>query len=65
LSSNRISRKANFDGIDVSKVANLHGTGMTWEFVDRLCATVKGKLVLKGIMTGEDPRRRCATAWKA
>jgi len=52
--ANEVTRKANFDGIDVSKVTNLYGTGMTWEFVDRLRATVKGKLVLKGIMTGED-----------
>ena len=54
--SNEVSRKANFNGIDVSKVTNLYGTGMTWEFVDRLRATVKGKLVLKGIMTGEDAK---------
>ena len=51
-----ISRKQNFAGIDISKVTNLYGTGMTWEFVDRLRGIVKGKLVLKGIMTGEDAR---------
>jgi 4-hydroxymandelate oxidase len=54
--ANEVSRKANFNGIDVSKVTNLYGTGMTWEFVDRLRATVKGKLVLKGIVTGEDAK---------
>jgi 4-hydroxymandelate oxidase len=54
--SNEVTRKANFNGIDVSKVTNLYGTGMTWEFVDRLRTTVKGKLVLKGIMTGEDAK---------
>jgi isopentenyl diphosphate isomerase/L-lactate dehydrogenase-like FMN-dependent dehydrogenase len=54
--ANEVTRKANFNGIDVSKVTNLYGTGMTWEFVDRLRATVKGKLVLKGIMTGEDAK---------
>jgi isopentenyl diphosphate isomerase/L-lactate dehydrogenase-like FMN-dependent dehydrogenase len=54
--ANEVVRKANFNGIDVSKVTNLYGTGMTWEFVDRLRATVKGKLVLKGIMTGEDAK---------
>jgi len=52
--TNEVSRKANFSGISVSKVTNLYGTGMTWEFVDRLREIVKGKLVLKGIMTGED-----------
>jgi len=54
--ANEVSRKANFFGLDVSKVTNLYGTGMTWEFVDRLRAIVKGKLVLKGIMTGEDAK---------
>lgn len=54
--TNEVSRKANFSDIDVSKVTNLYGTGMTWEFVDRLRGIVKGKLVLKGIMTGEDAK---------
>ena len=54
--ANEVSRKANFSGIDVSKVTNLYGTGMTWEFIDRLRGIVKGKLVLKGIMTGEDAK---------
>jgi isopentenyl diphosphate isomerase/L-lactate dehydrogenase-like FMN-dependent dehydrogenase len=54
--SNEVGRKANFDGIDVSKVTNLYGTGMTWEFIDRLRGIVKGKLVLKGIMTGQDAK---------
>jgi 4-hydroxymandelate oxidase len=54
--TNEVSRKANFSGIDVAKVTNLYGTGMTWEFIDRLRAIVKGKLVLKGIMTGKDAK---------
>ena len=54
--SNEVSRKANFNGIDVSKVTNLYDTGMNWEFVDRLRVMVKGKLVMKGIMTGEDAK---------
>jgi isopentenyl diphosphate isomerase/L-lactate dehydrogenase-like FMN-dependent dehydrogenase len=54
--ANEVKRKRNFDGIDVSKVTNLYGTGMTWEFVDRLRAIVKGKLLLKGIVTGEDAK---------
>jgi isopentenyl diphosphate isomerase/L-lactate dehydrogenase-like FMN-dependent dehydrogenase len=54
--TNEVSRKTNFADIDVSKVTNLYGTGMTWEFVDRLRGIVKGKLVLKGIMTGEDAK---------
>ncbi|WP_271899530.1 alpha-hydroxy acid oxidase [Candidatus Phyllobacterium onerii] len=54
--SNDVSRKANFSNIDVSKVTNLYGTGMTWEFVDRLRGIIKGKLVLKGIMTADDAK---------
>jgi len=54
--ANEVVRKRNFEGIDVSKVTNLYGTGMTWEFVDRLRAIVKGKLLLKGIVTGEDAK---------
>jgi len=52
--ANEVSRKTNFADIDVSKVTNLYGTGMTWEFIDRLRGIVKGKLLLKGIMTGAD-----------
>ncbi len=55
--ANEVSRKANFFDINVSKVTNLYGTGMTWEFVDRLRGTVKGKLLLKGIMSGEDAKQ--------
>jgi 4-hydroxymandelate oxidase len=54
--ANEVVRKANFFDIDVSKVTNLYGTGMTWDFVDRLRTIVKGKLVLKGIMTQEDAK---------
>jgi isopentenyl diphosphate isomerase/L-lactate dehydrogenase-like FMN-dependent dehydrogenase len=54
--ANEVSRKANFLDIDVSKVTNLYGTGMTWDFVDRLRGTMKGKLLLKGIMTGDDAK---------
>jgi len=52
--ANEVRRKPMFNDIDVSKVTNLYGTGMTWEFVHRLREAVKVKLVLKGIMTGED-----------
>ena len=54
--ANEVVRKANFFDIDLSKVTNLYGTGMTWDFVDRLRAIVKGKLVLKRIMTREDAK---------
>jgi 4-hydroxymandelate oxidase len=54
--ANEVRRKSNFNGIDVSKVTNLYGTGMTWEFIDRLRHIVKGRLIIKGIVTGEDAK---------
>lgn len=54
--ANEVSRKPMFDNIDVSKVTNLYGTGMTWDYVKRLRGIVKGKLVLKGIVTHEDAK---------
>lgn len=54
--ANEVGRKANFANIDVAKVTNLYGTGMTWDYVDRLRKIVKGKLLLKGIMTGDDAK---------
>ena len=52
--TNEVSRKPAFKDIDVSHVTNLYGTGMTWDFVKKLQDTTKAKVVLKGIMTGED-----------
>jgi isopentenyl diphosphate isomerase/L-lactate dehydrogenase-like FMN-dependent dehydrogenase len=54
---NEVSRKPMFDELDVSKVTNLYGTGMTWDYVKRLRGIVKGKLVLKGIVTHEDAKK--------
>jgi isopentenyl diphosphate isomerase/L-lactate dehydrogenase-like FMN-dependent dehydrogenase len=51
---NEVARKPMFNGIDVSHVTNLYGTGMTWDFVKRLRGATKLKLFLKGIMTPED-----------
>jgi isopentenyl diphosphate isomerase/L-lactate dehydrogenase-like FMN-dependent dehydrogenase len=52
--ANQVKRDPIFSGLDLSHVTDLYGTGMTWDFVDRLRNIVKGKLVLKGIMTPED-----------
>jgi isopentenyl diphosphate isomerase/L-lactate dehydrogenase-like FMN-dependent dehydrogenase len=52
--ANEVSRKPAFQGIDVSHVNNLYGTGMNWDFVAKLRGLTKAKVVLKGIMTGED-----------
>ena len=43
-----------FDGLDVSKVTGLYTPGLTWDFVKRLKDATKMKLVLKGIVGGED-----------
>jgi isopentenyl diphosphate isomerase/L-lactate dehydrogenase-like FMN-dependent dehydrogenase len=52
-----VSRKPMFSGIDVSHVGNLYGTGMTWDFVQKLRASTKMKVLLKGIMSADDARK--------
>ena len=54
---NEVSRKPAFNDLDVSRVTNLYGTGMTWDFVAKLRVATKAKVVLKGIMTGDDAAR--------
>lgn len=51
---NEVSRKPMFSGIDVSRVTNLYGTGMTWDFVKRLRGITRMPIFLKGIMGPED-----------
>jgi hypothetical protein len=48
-----VARRRSAQASDDS-VTNLCGAGMTWDFVLRLRGIVKGKVLLKGIMTGED-----------
>ena len=43
-----------FSGLDLSKAVRLTPTDWSWEFVDRLRALTKMKIVLKGIVTRED-----------
>ena len=43
-----------FAGLDVSKVNRLTPLAQTLEFIDKLRAIVKGRLIIKGIVTGED-----------
>lgn len=54
---NEVSRKPAFNDLDVSRVTNLYGTGTTWDFVAKLRAATKAKVILKGIMTGDDAAR--------
>jgi len=52
-----VSRKPMFDGLDVSKLPDVvEAHGLTWDFVDRLRARTRMKLVLKGIVAAEDAR---------
>lgn len=55
--AHEVSRKPMFDNLDVSRVTNLYGTGMRWDFVKRLRDSTRMKVVLKGIMTREDAIR--------
>ena len=50
------SRKPNFDGIDLAGVSGTVVTNLTWDLIKRLRDTVKGKLVLKGILAYEDAK---------
>lgn len=43
-----------YKGLDVSKVVGLAPAGITPDYLDRLRAVVKGKLIIKGVMEGAD-----------
>jgi len=43
-----------FNGVDVSRVTGLAPPDLTVDYLDRLRAQVKGKFIVKGIVTGED-----------
>jgi (S)-2-hydroxy-acid oxidase len=43
-----------FNGIDIARVTALAPPDLTVAYLDRLRAQVKGKLIVKGIVTGED-----------
>jgi 4-hydroxymandelate oxidase len=43
-----------FEGLDVSRVTGLAPPDLTIAFLDRLRALVKGRLIVKGVVTGED-----------
>ncbi len=52
--SGLVRRKPMFDGLDVSKVADLLPLDITWDFLKRLKDSTTMKLVVKGIVTRED-----------
>ena len=51
-----LSRKPNFDGLDISQLRTTAHAALTWDFIKRLRDTVKTKLLVKGLMTAEDAR---------
>jgi 4-hydroxymandelate oxidase len=72
-----VARRPNFDGIDLTGTTSVGAPNMNWDFIKRLRDTVKGKLLLKGILAHEDavlagqagidaipkPARRCLRYW--
>jgi isopentenyl diphosphate isomerase/L-lactate dehydrogenase-like FMN-dependent dehydrogenase len=51
-----LSSKPNFSGIELGGVNGTAVTNLTWDVVKRLRDTVKGKLLLKGILAFEDAK---------
>jgi len=49
-----VKRKPAYDGIDLTGVPNLQSANMTWDFIKRARDTTRMKIVIKGILTGED-----------
>jgi 4-hydroxymandelate oxidase len=43
-----------YAGLDMSRVRNLMPTSITWKYLDKLRKIVSVKLIVKGIVTGED-----------
>ena len=51
-----LSRKPNFEGIDVGGAAGTAAPNLTWDYLKRLRDTVATKIVLKGILAPEDAK---------
>ena len=49
-----LTRRAMYQGIDVSGLTNTQSSAMTWDFFKRLRDSTKMKIVLKGILAHED-----------
>jgi len=49
-----LTRRAMYQGIDVSGLTHTQSSAMTWDFLKRLRETTKMKIVLKGILAHED-----------
>ena len=53
-SAERAKKLPNYAGVDITGLTNMLSSNMDWDFVKRLRDTTKVKIVLKGILTGED-----------
>jgi 4-hydroxymandelate oxidase len=51
-----LSRKPNFEGIDLKGTAGTAAANLTWDYVKRLRDTIATKIVLKGILAPEDAK---------
>ena len=51
-----LARKPNFAGINLAGVSGTVVANLTWDLIKRLRDTVKGRLVLKGILAFEDAK---------
>ena len=49
-----LTRRAMYQGLDVSGLRNTQSSAMTWDFLKRLRDTTRMKIVLKGILAHED-----------
>ena len=49
-----LTRRAMFQGLDMSGLSNTQSSAMTWDFLKRLRDETKMKIVLKGILAYED-----------
>jgi 4-hydroxymandelate oxidase len=51
-----LTRRAMYQGLDVSGLRNTQSSNMTWDFMKRLRDTTKMKIVVKGILAHEDAK---------
>jgi isopentenyl diphosphate isomerase/L-lactate dehydrogenase-like FMN-dependent dehydrogenase len=51
-----LSRKPNFEGIDLKGATGTAAANLTWDYVKRLRDTIASKIVLKGILAPEDAK---------
>jgi 4-hydroxymandelate oxidase len=49
-----LTRRAMYQGIDMSGLTNTQSSAMTWDFLKKLRDTTKMKIVLKGVLAHED-----------